>query len=150
MPQASTGFSPFELVYGRQVRGPLDIIKESWEADKRSNESVVSHVLTVQDRLSKMSELARENLRKAQTVQKRWYDKNSRERTFQAGEQVLVLLPSTTNKLLAQWQGPYPVIRKITPVTYEVDMFDHKKRKRMFRKCQHAEEVEYPNTCFMD
>ena len=132
VPQASTGFSPFELVYGRQVRGPLDIIKESWEADKRSNESVVSHVLTVQDRLSKMSELARENLRKAQTVQKRWYDKNSRERTFQAGEQVLVLLPSTTNKLLAQWQGPYPVIRKITPVTYEVDMFDHKKRKRMF------------------
>ena len=132
VPQASTGFSPFELVYGRQVRGPLDIIKESWEADKRSNESVVSHVLTVQDRLSKMSELARENLRKAQTVQKRWYDKNSRERTFQAGEQVLVLLPSTTNKLLAQWQGPYPVIRKITPVTYEVDMFDHKKPKRMF------------------
>ena len=65
VPQASTGFSPFELVYGQQVRGPLDIIKESWEADKRSNESVVSHVLTVQDRLSKMSELARENLRKA-------------------------------------------------------------------------------------
>ena len=25
VPQASTGFSPFELVYGRNVRGPLDI-----------------------------------------------------------------------------------------------------------------------------
>ena len=37
VPQASTGFSPFELVYGRQVRGPLDIIKESWEADKCSS-----------------------------------------------------------------------------------------------------------------
>ena len=84
VPQASTGFSPLELVYGRQVQGPLDIIKESWEADKRSNESVVSHVLTVQERLSKMSELARENLKKAQTVQKRWYDRNARERTFQA------------------------------------------------------------------
>ena len=82
------------------------------------------------DYVSKMSELARENLKKAQTVQKRWYDRNARERTFQAGDQVLVLLPSTTNKLLAQWQGPYPVTRQITPVTYEVDMFDHKKRKR--------------------
>ena len=77
-----------------------------------------------------MSELARENLQKAQTVQKKWYDKNARERKFQAGDQVLALLPSTTNKLLAKWQGPYPVTRQITPVTYEVDMFDHKKRKR--------------------
>ena len=29
VPQASTGFSPFELLYGRQVRGPLDILRES-------------------------------------------------------------------------------------------------------------------------
>ena len=28
VPQASTGFSPFELVYGRAVKGPLDILKE--------------------------------------------------------------------------------------------------------------------------
>ena len=27
VPQASTGFSPFELLYGHQVRGPLDIIE---------------------------------------------------------------------------------------------------------------------------
>jgi len=26
MPQASTGFSPFELLYGIAIRGPLDII----------------------------------------------------------------------------------------------------------------------------
>ena len=32
VPQASTGFSLFELLYGRNVRGPLDILKESWEA----------------------------------------------------------------------------------------------------------------------
>ena len=32
VPQASTGFSSFELLYGRVVRGPLDILKESWEA----------------------------------------------------------------------------------------------------------------------
>ena len=45
--QASTGFSPFELLYGWQVRGPLDILKESWQEDKRSSESVVSYVLGV-------------------------------------------------------------------------------------------------------
>ena len=45
VPQASTGFSPFELVYGRAVRHPLDILKESWQASKQSSENVVSYVL---------------------------------------------------------------------------------------------------------
>ena len=47
------------------------------------------------------------------------------------GERVLVLLPTSTKKLLAQWQGPYPVLRKVGPVTYEVDMFDRTKRRRI-------------------
>jgi len=43
-----------------------------------------------------------------------------------------VLLPTSTNKLLAKWQGPYPVLRQLSPVNYEVDMHDRKKRKRNF------------------
>ena len=132
VPQASTGFSPFELVYGRQVQGPLDILKESWETSKRSSESVVSYVFTIQERLSKMSELAKENFANAQQQQKRWYDRTARERGFQPEDNVLVLLPTSTSKLLAQWHGPYPVKKKLSPVTYEVDMFDKQKRKRVF------------------
>ena len=107
VPQSSTGFSPFELVYGCAVHGPLDILRELWEASHRSNESVVSHVLMMCERLAQMSELVQENMKRAQQKQKAWYDRNAREREFQPYDQVLVLLPTTTNKLLAQWQGPY-------------------------------------------
>ena len=49
----------FPIVYGRQVRGPLDILKET---SKKSNESIISYVLSMQEKLSEMSELARANL----------------------------------------------------------------------------------------
>ena len=113
VPQASTGFSPFELLYGRPVRGPLDVLKESWEAKDRSSESVISHSLLIQERLGKMTELVQENLSRAQHQQKLWYDRNARSRTFEPGDQVLVLLPSSTSKLLARWQGPYLVTRRV-------------------------------------
>ena len=56
LPQTSTGFSLFELLYGREVRGPLDVLKEEWEADRRSNESVVSHVLLIRERMEEISD----------------------------------------------------------------------------------------------
>ena len=36
VPQASTGFSPFELLYGRNVHGPLYVLKEAWESSNKS------------------------------------------------------------------------------------------------------------------
>ena len=45
---------------------------------------------------------------------------------------MLVLLPSSTTKLAAQWQGPYQIERRVGKVTYLVDMHDKRKRKRVF------------------
>ena len=47
-PQASTGFSPFEHLYGRAVCEPLDILRESWEAAKKDDDSVVLYILTAE------------------------------------------------------------------------------------------------------
>ncbi len=132
VPQASTGFSPFELLYGRNVWGPLDILKESWEASKKSSESVISYVLSTQEKLKGMAELVQENLSKAQGKQKRWYDRNARIREFEPGDPVLVLLPTSSSKLLAKWQGPYQVVWRTGKVNYQVDMHDHRKRRRVF------------------
>ena len=131
VPQASTGFSPFELVYRRPVRGPLDVLRETWEANTSGGESVLSYILAMRERLEKMTELVQENLSRAQKQQKVWYDRNARNREFQPGDQVLVLLPTSTNKLIAQWQGLYVVVRRLGKVNYEVEMKDKRKKRKI-------------------
>lgn len=94
VPQESTGFSPFELLYGRKVRGPLDVLKESWEAKATTPESSVSYLMKVRDRLESVAKIAQASEKAAKQTQKQWYDRNARERSFQLGDQVLVLMPA--------------------------------------------------------
>ena len=68
VPQSPTGFSPFELLYGRSVRGPLDVVREAWEKEEKSDESVVSYVFAMREQLEKMIEHVKVNLGKAQTT----------------------------------------------------------------------------------
>ena len=62
----------------------------------------MSHILSIQEKLEKMTDVVGENMQEAQRHQKVWYDRHARVHEFSIGDQVLVLLPSSTNKLLAQ------------------------------------------------
>ena len=132
VPQESTGFSPFELLFGRHVRGPLDVLKESWETKHKVGDDVLTYVTEMREKLASMTELVQENLAKSQDRQKRWYDQKARSRSLEVGQRALVLLPSSNKKLHAAWQGPYVIKRKIGDVNYEVEMHDKKKRQRIF------------------
>ena len=90
-----------------------------------------SYVLSMREKLKDMADIVQKNLAKSQDKQKRWYDKNAKFREFSSGDPVMVLLPTTSNKLLAQWQGPYLISKRIGRVTYLVDMHDKKKRKQV-------------------
>lgn len=133
VPQASTGFSPFQLLYGHSVRGPLDVLKEAWEgptSNQGCNE--LSYVLKMRDKLEQFKELAYENQTQAQERQQQNYNKASRRRVFNEGQKVLLLLPTLESGLLAKWQGPYVIQRKTSPVTYELFMPDRRKKYQIF------------------
>ena len=133
VPQASTGFSPFELLFGREVRGPLDILRESWEGDApRQPTNIASYVLKMREKLDQLSSMAHQHLARAQTRQKTWYDRTARSRSFVSGQKVLLLLPSSESSLLAKWQGPFTVLRRVGEVTYEIAMPDRRRSKQIY------------------
>lgn len=111
VPQESLRFSPFDLVYGRHVRGPMGILKELWtkEIDDPQVKSTYQYVLDLRERLETTAELARENLEKASQRQAKFFNKSTRAKNMKVGDKVLVLLPTDSNKLLMQWKGPFSV-----------------------------------------
>ena len=76
-------------------------------------------------------ELARQNLQRTQSQMKVWYDKRARERSFKAGDKVLVLLPLPGHPLQARYHGPYVVERKVGTVDYVVITPDHRKGRQL-------------------
>jgi len=79
--------------------------------------------------MEQMTELVSENLKGAQQCQKKCYDQCARERERELYPDEEVLLPTSSNKLLAQWQGPYRILRRVGKVNYEVYMPDKQKRR---------------------
>ncbi|RUS77740.1 hypothetical protein EGW08_014499 [Elysia chlorotica] len=124
IPQDSTRFAPFELLCGRTVRGPMHILKQIWTKDIEEDEvrSSYQYVLELRERLERTWEMAQKELEKAQGRQKRYYDRGTKARKFKPGDDVLVLLPTDTNKLLMQWKGPYKVVAVVGINDYRVKM----------------------------
>lgn len=130
-PQESLGFSPFELVFGHTVRGPLSMLKERWSQETPTNESVLEYISRFRTRLHEAYELAREKLKTAQNKMKRQYDRNTIRRSFNVGDKVLVLLPLSGHPLKARFHGPYEISRKISDLNYIVNTPDRRKGTQM-------------------
>ncbi|XP_069983360.1 uncharacterized protein [Penaeus vannamei] len=106
--QDTLGFSPFELVFGHEVRGPLKMLKERWlDDDNRSD--ILNHVMDFRLKLHRVCELARANLGEAQRRMKTRYDRDAQSRSFSPGERVLVFLPVPGQSLKARYFGPCTV-----------------------------------------
>ncbi len=68
--QESSGFTPFELVFGRKVRGPMDILRAYWGKEDNDEEvkTVYKYVVDLKRRLQETCNIAQEELLKAQEM----------------------------------------------------------------------------------
>ena len=118
VPSKSTGFSPFHLLFGREVRGPLLLLKDNWTNKDQSDaeaKPLYPYLFELKNILAESCELAMQNSSAAAQRNKKYYDKKTQDRKFSVGEEVLVLLPSASNKLLSSWLGPFPITKVFHP-----------------------------------
>jgi len=71
--------------------------------------------------------MAHEELRKHQVIQKRQFDYRAKDRTFKHEDLVLILLPTSDNKMLMQWRGPFKVLERVEGADYRIQV-GHKQK----------------------
>ncbi|XP_069988596.1 uncharacterized protein [Penaeus vannamei] len=123
IPSDRTGFSAFELLYGRTVRGPLSVLRDLWEDITMRDDvrSSFQYVIELKDKLEECAKIAAQNAEISSSKFKSYFDLKSQDRKFSPGEEVLVLLPDNQNKLLMSWSGPYTVLECRNKVNYLID-----------------------------
>ena len=123
IPQSSTGFSPFELMFGRVVKGPSQLLYDTWTGvSSRSDQQLVSdYVEKLGGALKEMVQQAQDAVQEVQSKSRSRQLLRAKVRSFRSGQKVLVLLPTASNKMLLRWNGPFPVIKKVNVHNYIIE-----------------------------
>jgi len=123
----SLGVAPWTLVFSRLPRGPLSVLKESWEGARDLPFSVgknaQDYLKEIKTRFETVRTFAESHGANAQLKYTNRYNLRSREKQFVVGDQVLILTPdSTASRMFSRWQGPATVIEVCAPYSYVVEL----------------------------
>ena len=129
--QESLGFSPFELVFGHSVRGPLKLLKQKFLSYDETPLNLLQYVSDFRNRLSRACEVARSNLKTSQGKMKARYDNHVIDRKFKPDDKVLALLPIPGRPLQARYFGLYTIDQKTSDLNYIVNTPGRRKNKQM-------------------
>ena len=121
-PHCVTGFSPFSLMFGRDVRGPLHFLKNSWLEGEVDVCLVGDWLASVKAKMWEMSEIVSDREVKAKASMKSYYDRSASVKTFKEGDMVLMKKPIMVGKLEGAWTGPFEIERCVSPVTYALKL----------------------------
>ena len=129
MPARDTGYSPYEIVYGRKFPSPLSLLFDYW-SDHTTPPVKLSDWL---ERFEKRVEAVRDSVReKLEVVQLHNQDMQQKKllHTFSVGDSVLLRACGLPDKLAHAWEGPYIVKRKIGIANYELNTGGRGRRSR--------------------
>lgn len=124
--QESLGFSPFELVFGHSVRGPLWLFKEKLLSNSNESINPLRYVSDFRTKLFRACELA--NLSSSQKSLKEKYDVVTIKRSFKPGQKVSGLLPVPSNPAHSRF---FVIQKKLRDINYVIVTPDRHKQTRL-------------------
>ena len=121
---ATTGYTPFYLNYGRHPVTPLTMVTTPF------SDSGSEPVRAYAARLREERQLANEAIKKAQERQAKYANLHRRDFGFQVGDKAwlsaahlrLPLAHNSKKKLTPRFHGPYEIIEVISPVAYKLKL----------------------------
>ena len=134
-PHRSTGLSPNQMMFGREVEMPIDLVigrpKDTAPITYGDfNEAQICHFVEAYA-------IAHKNLERAAINQKRYYDVKVKDNKLTAGTRVWCYFPHSkvrrSPKLGRQWQGPFTIMERIGDVNYKIRLNPRRKPKIVHR-----------------
>ena len=94
------------------VRGPLNVIHDYWQGET-GDRNLLDYVTKTQGKLHQVWSFPKQNLVRNQKRIKKNFDLKAKQRNFEVGQKVLILLPTLGHQLQAKFSGPYQIVGKI-------------------------------------
>ena len=118
----STGYTPAQLMLGRELRLPLDLLLE--RPPGVESQSPADYVRSQSDRMRAVRTQVEKNLRTSAETMKQRKDLKATLKPLEEGDKVWLYNPKRKKgqspKLSSPWDGPYLVVKKLSAVTYRI------------------------------
>ena len=126
----STGYTPYFLNRGEEINLPITQIAQALNKEDNihnKNETALQLVSSLQQHLS----TAKQRIEQAQQKQKHYADQKRTDIQYNIGDQVMLnakdinmsfFYKDLTMKLRSKYLGPFTIIRKLSPLNYELQL----------------------------
>ena len=132
VPNDSLGISPFELLYGHRVRGPLQIFKDRLlNKEEIEKVTLTQYIEKLSINLENIRKFAFSNLSNSQEVMKRNFNIKCKEHKFKVGDLVLAYFPIPGSSLQHKYSGPYIVKQCKNNNNYIISTPDRRKSTQL-------------------